>query len=67
MLLRRITKHVTDQNWFPFGIDFCIVLIDVVIVFQVANWNEASARAGREQVILADLLGDPEPIRPRYP
>ncbi|MEM8984104.1 MAG: hypothetical protein AAGC71_13820 [Pseudomonadota bacterium] len=41
MLLRRITKHVKDQNWFAVGIDFVIVVIGVFIGIQVANWNDA--------------------------
>ena len=40
MLLRRITQHVKDQNWFAVGIDFFIVVIGVFIGIQVANWNE---------------------------
>ena len=39
MLLRRITKHVTDQNWFAAFIDFLIVVVGVFIGIQVANWN----------------------------
>ena len=40
MLLRRITKHVTDQNWFAVFLDFVIVVVGVFIGIQVANWNE---------------------------
>ncbi|MEM7457853.1 MAG: hypothetical protein AAF331_00195 [Pseudomonadota bacterium] len=40
MLLRRITKHVKEQNWFAVGIDFIIVVIGVFIGIQVANWND---------------------------
>ena len=40
MILRRITKHVTDQNWFAVFIDFFIVVVGVFIGIQVANWNE---------------------------
>ena len=39
MLLRRITKHVSDQNWFAVFIDFLIVVVGVFIGIQVANWN----------------------------
>ena len=39
MLLRSITKHVKDQNWFAVGIDFIIVVIGVFIGIQVANWD----------------------------
>ncbi|MEL8056807.1 MAG: hypothetical protein AAGK66_11665 [Pseudomonadota bacterium] len=41
MLLRRITKHVKDQNWFAVGLDFLIVVIGVFIGLQVNTWNEA--------------------------
>lgn len=43
MLLRRITKHVKEQNWFAVGIDFVIVVIGVFIGIQVANWNDGRA------------------------
>ena len=41
MLLRRITKHVKDQNWTAVALDFFIVVVGVFIGIQVANWNEA--------------------------
>lgn len=43
MLLRRITKHVKDQNWFAVGIDFVIVVFGVFIGIQFANWNDAQS------------------------
>ena len=39
MLLRRVMKHVRDQNWLAVGIDFLIVVTGVFIGIQVANWN----------------------------
>ena len=39
MLLRRITQHVKDQNWFAVLIDFIIVVFGVFIGIQVSNWN----------------------------
>jgi hypothetical protein len=27
MILRRVTEHVRDQNWFAVGIDFVIVVV----------------------------------------
>lgn len=47
MLLRRITKHVKEQNWFAVGIDFAIVVIGVFIGLQVANWNDARSENER--------------------
>lgn len=41
MLLRSITKHIKDQNWFAVFVDFLIVVVGVFIGIQVANWNQA--------------------------
>ncbi len=40
MILRSITKHVKDQNWFAVGLDFLIVLAGILIAFQITNWSE---------------------------
>ncbi|MEO0694617.1 MAG: hypothetical protein AAFY84_00830 [Pseudomonadota bacterium] len=40
MILRRITKHVRDQNWTAVGIDFCIVVVGVFFGIQIGNWND---------------------------
>lgn len=39
MLLRRVTKHVKEQNWFAVGIDFLIVVVGILIAFQITNWS----------------------------
>ena len=41
MILRSITKHVRDQNWFAVGIDFVIVVAGILIAFQITNWAAA--------------------------
>ena len=41
MLLRRITKHVKEQNWFAVFLDFVIVVVGILIAFQVTNWSQA--------------------------
>lgn len=41
MLLRRITKHVKEQNWFAVFLDFVIVVAGILIAFQVTNWSQA--------------------------
>lgn len=40
MILRRVTQHVNDQNWFAVALDFLIVVVGVLLAIQVANWNE---------------------------
>lgn len=55
MLLRRITQHVQDQNWFAVFIDFLIVVVGVFIGIQVANWNAAQSDKIQEAAILQQL------------
>jgi len=53
MLLRRITKHVKNENWFAVFVDFIIVVSGVFIGIQVANWNEQKSN----QEALSKSLG----------
>jgi len=39
MILRRFTKHVTDQNWFAVGLDVIVVVVGIFLGMQVSNWN----------------------------
>jgi len=58
MLLRRVTKHVRDQNWFAVLIDFVIVVVGVFIGIQVANWNDEQGDRHRETIILQNIAND---------
>jgi hypothetical protein len=58
MLLRRITKHVTDQNWFAVFLDFLIVVVGVFIGIQVANWNASLADQQHENEYLERMTAD---------
>ncbi len=58
MLLRRISKHVEDQNWFAVGIDFAIVVIGVFVGLQVANWNEARGEERRAELLKERLVAE---------
>lgn len=58
MILRSVTKHIRDQNWFAVFLDFFIVVIGVFIGIQVSNWNEQIAGEKQAQVILGRLYGD---------
>ncbi|NVJ65941.1 MAG: hypothetical protein HWE16_05580 [Gammaproteobacteria bacterium] len=55
MLLRRITQHIKDQNWFAVFIDFLIVVVGVFIGIQVANWNDALSKKAQEKAIIEQL------------
>ena len=40
MLLRRVTNHVKDQNWFAVALDFVIVVVGILIAFQISSMAE---------------------------
>lgn len=65
MLLRRITKHVKDQNWFAVGLDFFIVIVGVFIGLQGANWNETRQDQIKEAYYLERLDAEMDVIRAR--
>ena len=55
MLLRSITKHVKDQNWFAVALDFFIVVVGILIAFQITNWNEERSDKIQEAAIHSQL------------
>ena len=58
MLLRSITKHVREQNWFAVGLDFFIVVVGILIAFQISNWNTARNNSERAHEALVSILED---------
>lgn len=58
MLLRSITKHIKEQNWFAVAIDFIIVVFGVFIGIQLGNWNEELADNARSQLYLERIASD---------
>ncbi|WP_371195270.1 hypothetical protein [Glaciecola sp. SC05] len=41
MILRRLTQHIKEQNWFAVCLDFVIVIFGILIAFQITNWSAA--------------------------
>lgn len=58
MILRRLSQHVRDQNWFAVALDFCIVVAGILIAFQITSWNEGRQDRRDEQRYLAELSRD---------
>ena len=58
MLLRRITQHVKEQNWFAVFLDFFIVVVGVFFGIQVANWNAERLTKESERDFLNRLHKD---------
>jgi hypothetical protein len=40
MLLRRLSQHIHDQNWFAVGLDFIVVVAGIFVGLQVNDWNQ---------------------------
>jgi len=58
MILRSVTKHVKDQNWFAVFLDLLIVVIGVFIGIQVSNWNVELAGEKQAQVLIKRVYED---------
>ena len=65
MILRRLTKHVKDQNWFAVGLDFVIVVLGILIAFQITNWSEGRGERADARVALERLEQDYQQILER--
>ena len=69
MILRRVIKHVRNQEWTAIVIDFLIVVVGVFVGLQVSNWNDARLREQIEQVyierIREDLIANAEDHKQR--
>ena len=58
MILRSVTKHVKDQNWFAVVLDLAIVVFGVFIGIQVSNWNENLTQEEVTKVLINRIHDD---------
>lgn len=58
MLLRSLTRHLRDQNWFAVGLDFLIVVAGIFVALQVSEWHEQRQLHEREIGYLVRLGED---------
>ncbi len=58
MILRRVIKHVRNQEWIAIFLDFLIVVMGILIAFQITNWSEAREERTQEQQIIGWLFSD---------
>lgn len=56
MILRRITEHTRNQNWFAVGVDFVIVVIGVFVGLQVQEWSVERAERKAERSVIERLI-----------
>ncbi len=52
MILRRVIKHVRNQEWTAIVLDFIIVVVGVFVGLQVSNWNDVQ----KENALASDYL-----------
>ena len=55
MILRRVIKHVRNQEWTAIFIDFFIVVVGVFVGLQVSNWSNAQQDRRDETAIIHAL------------
>jgi hypothetical protein len=58
VILRRVIKHVRNQEWTAIAIDFVIVVLGVFVGLQVSNWNASRADRASETLFLGYLAED---------
>jgi hypothetical protein len=58
MLLRRVIEHVRTQNWTAVGIDFCIVVVGILLALEISEWNEARQDRARERAYLGRIAAE---------
>ena len=55
MILRRLSRHVGEQNWFAVLLDFIIVVLGVYMGVLLGNWNSQSLASPSERAVLMQL------------
>lgn len=58
MLLRRLSKHVTDQNWPAVIIDFLIVVFGVYIGVWISGYQDRKSTLQKQQLVIESLRQD---------
>ena len=58
MLLRRITTHIKEQNWFAVIVDLLVVVIGIYLGMQASDWSQYHLDRQTEVVYLERLNND---------
>ncbi len=60
MLLRRLTHHMKDQNWFAVGLDVIVVIVGIFLGLQVQAWYDLQKARTEEKQLVSFLIADIE-------
>ena len=58
MFLRRLNKHISEQNWFAVWLDLLIVFLAVFVGLQADNWNQDRVAESNAKIYYARLIED---------
>jgi len=58
MLLRRISAHIRDENWFSVVLDLLVVVVGLFLGLQIDTWWEAQKEARIESTYLQEIRED---------
>jgi len=56
--MRRLMKHVTDQNWFAVGLDVIVLVVGIFLGMQVTEWNENRRERERTKQVIETMRED---------
>ncbi len=62
MLLRRFTRHISNQNWLAVGLDVAAVAGGVLLALQLQGWFEARGTKARAEAALTELYLESEDV-----
>ena len=62
MLLRKITKHVTDQNWFAVFLDFLIVVLGIWVALMVGQWTQGQKNQSELARVKKEINDEIKPV-----
>jgi hypothetical protein len=58
MILRRFTRHFTEQNWFAVSLDILVVISGIFLGMQVTDWSNERANRQLEKDYMIELYSN---------
>lgn len=60
MIIKRLTQHIKEQNWFAVGLDLLVVIVGIFLGLQVQQWYQDREIAAKERILLVKLKNEIE-------
>jgi hypothetical protein len=49
MIIGRMRKHLTQQDWFAVTVDVVVVIVSILLAFQIERWADELRNQSLEQ------------------